>query len=120
MAPVAHPSVQRKLKPRARFRRRIQQLGPYQSLLLLSVPIATAEPLKIAALVIAGKGHWLTGLATIVAAYATSLLVTERLFRLVKPKLLMFPWFAAVWTKAISLWDGLRSKARQSITVREE
>ena len=41
---------------RARFRRRIQQLGPYQSLFLLLVPLATIEPLKLIAVVAAGKG----------------------------------------------------------------
>lgn len=120
MSLVAHPSVQRKQRPWARLRRRIQQLSPYQSLLLLFFPIATVEPLKIVALVVAGNGHWLSGTVTIIAAYATSLLVTDRLFRLVKPKLLMLPWFAAIWTKAISFWDGLRPKAGRSITVREE
>ena len=34
----------------------------------------------------------------IVAAYAASLLVVERLFRIVKPKLLMLPWFARSWS----------------------
>jgi|ERR1700712_393759 len=117
---VAHPSVRRRLRPWARFRRRIQQLSPFPSLLLLLVPIATVEPLKIAALVIAGKGHWFSGAVTIVAAYAASLLVTERLFRLIKPKLLLLPWFAAIWTKAIFFWDRFRAKAGRSITVREE
>ena len=120
MSVVAHPSVQRKLRPWARVRRRIQQLSPYQSLLLLFVPIATAEPLKIVALVVAGKGHWLSGAVTIIAAYGTSLLVTERLFRLVKPKLMMLHWFAAIWTKVASLRDSLRLKAGLTITAREE
>ena len=120
MSLVARPPVQRKLKPWSRFRRWVQRLGPYQSLLLLIVPLATVEPLKIAALVIAGQGHWLSGTMTIIAAYATSLLVTDRLFRLVKPKLLMLPWFAAIWTKAVCIWDVFRSKAARPITAREE
>jgi len=87
----------------ARFRRFVQQLGPYPSLFLLLVPAATVEPLKLAALVVAGEGHWLSGSATIIAAYAVSLLFVERLFRLVKPKLLMLGWFAALWSKVVSI-----------------
>jgi hypothetical protein len=38
-----------------------------------------------------------------VAAYATSLLLVERLFRIVKPKLIRFSWFASLWTWLVSL-----------------
>jgi hypothetical protein len=41
------------------IRRRIRQLGPYQSLMLLLLPLLLVEPLKLVALVVAGKGHWL-------------------------------------------------------------
>jgi len=101
---VAHPPIRRKLSVWASFRRRVQQLGSYQSLLLLLVPLGMIEPLKIVAVVVAGKGHWLSGAATIAAAYVMSLFITERLFRLVKPKLMMLDWFAAIWVKASSLW----------------
>jgi hypothetical protein len=81
---------------------------------LLFVPIATVEPLKIVALVVAGKGHWLSGAITIIAAYAVSLLVIERLFRLVKPKLLMLPWFAAIWSRALAVRSRFLPKTSQS------
>lgn len=75
----------------------IQALGPYQSLALLAVPTATVEPLKLVAVAVAGAGHWITGAAMIVACYTLSLVVVERLFIIVKPKLLMIPWFARIW-----------------------
>ncbi|HYW62496.1 MAG TPA: hypothetical protein VE865_04770 [Bradyrhizobium sp.] len=100
---ATNPPARRKPGIWARFRRFVQQLGPYQSLFLLLVPAATVEPLKVAALVVAGEGHWLSGTATIVAAYAVSLLFVERLFRLVKPKLLTLGWFAAVWSVVVSI-----------------
>jgi hypothetical protein len=66
---------------------------------------------------VAGKGHWITGTVMIVACYALSLLVVERLFVIVKPKLLMIPWFAKLWkgfvfvrTRALNIlaaWIGL-------------
>jgi hypothetical protein len=66
-------------------------------LLLLIAPLAVVEPLKLIALLVAGKGHWLCGTAMIVAAYSVSLVFIERLFRIVRPKLLMLHWFATVW-----------------------
>ena len=68
--------------------------GPYQSLLLLAVPTSIVEPLKLVAVAVAGEGHWITGLLVVVAAYAASLLLVERLFAIVKPKLMTLNWFA--------------------------
>jgi hypothetical protein len=78
-------------------RRWIESLGPYQSLALLAVPTCIVEPLKLAALAVAGDGHWYTGLAMVLTAYAASLLIVERLFLIVKPKLLQLRWFAKFW-----------------------
>jgi hypothetical protein len=86
-----------------RLRRRIEGLGPYQSLLLLAVPISLVEPLKLVAVAIAGEGHWITGTLTIICAYAISLFVIERLFDIVKPKLLTLRWFARLWYRFVSL-----------------
>jgi hypothetical protein len=87
----------------ARFRRFIARLGPYQSLVLLLVPTSVVEPLKLVAVAVAGDGHWITGTIMIVVAYAASLLVVDRLFRIVKPKLLTLPWFARTWYWLIAL-----------------
>jgi hypothetical protein len=82
----------------ARTRRRLQKMSPYLSLVLLLVPLLMVEPLKLVAVFIAGKGHWLTGTGMLVGAYAVSLLFVERLFRVVKPKLMTLSWFARLWT----------------------
>ncbi len=92
-------------------RRRIQKLGPYTCLALLAVPLMLVEPLKLVALFVAGKGHWLAGTWMIVAAYVGSLLIVERLFRTVKPKLMLISWFATLWTWLV----GLRDKAIASV-----
>jgi hypothetical protein len=106
------------------LRRTIEGLGPYPSLLLLALPTATVEPLKLAAVAVAGKGHWVTGTAMIVACYAFSLLVVERLLVIVKPKLLTIPWFAKLWegfvsarTRALNIlasWTGLHRDPKPS------
>jgi hypothetical protein len=97
-----------------RLRHSIERLGPYQSLLLLAVPTSLVEPLKLIAVAIAGDGHWITGTAMIVAAYAASLLFVERLFRIVKPKLLKLRWFARPWCKFIILRYALTACFRQT------
>jgi hypothetical protein len=84
-------------------RRAIDRLGPYQSLALLLIPLSVVEPLKFAALAVAGQGHWLTGTSMIVFAYAVSVFLVERLFVMVKPKLLKLNWFAKAWIRFVAL-----------------
>jgi hypothetical protein len=75
----------------------IERLGPYQSLLILAIPTSLVEPFKLIAVAVAGEGHWITGTFMIIAAYGCSLVFVERLFRIVRPKLLTLPWFARLW-----------------------
>jgi hypothetical protein len=71
--------------------------------LLLLIPASIVEPLKLIAVAVAGEGHWITGTVMVVAAYAVSLLIVERIFRIVKPKLLTLPWFARLWNWFVSI-----------------
>jgi hypothetical protein len=84
-------------------RKAIERLRPYPSLLLLAVPLAVVEPLKLVAIFLAGDGHFVTGTFMIVCAYAVSLVLTERLFVIVRHKLMTLPWFAAVWHPFVRL-----------------
>jgi hypothetical protein len=94
------------------FRRRLSRLGPYTSLAIVLIPLALVEPLKLVAHVIAGKGHWLTGTTILVVAYAFSLLIIERLFRLLKPNLMRLHWFQLAW----GWWQRARGKALRWIS----
>jgi hypothetical protein len=89
--------------PVSACRRAIDRLGSYQSLALLLIPLSIVEPLKLVAVAVAGHGHWLTGTGMIVAAYAVSILLLERLFEIVKPKLLTLDWFAKAWIRFVVL-----------------
>jgi hypothetical protein len=101
-------------------RKAIERLPPYPSLLLLAVPLAIVEPLKLTAIFFAGDGHFITGAIVVVGAYAVSLFVTERLFVIVKPTLLTLPWFAALWRRFVRLrgralrWLGSLFGARRT------
>lgn len=95
--------------PEHGWRRAVERLGPYQSLMLLAVPLCVVEPLKLVAVAVAGKGHWITGTGMIIVAYAGSIFVVERLFLIVKPKLLTLEWFAWAWTRFVAVRDDVVS-----------
>ena len=48
----------------------------------------------------------------IIGAYAVSLLIVERLFRLVKPKLMMLGWFSRLWIWLIALRGKILATVR--------
>jgi hypothetical protein len=83
----------------------IRNFSPYGCLLLLGAPLAIVEPLKLAAIFIFGTGHWITGSVVMLLAYSVSLLVVERLFKIVKPKLLTLRWFVVIWTWFVATRD---------------
>src|ERR1700759_1413628 len=87
--------IQRAMTLAAAARRRIQQFGPYKSLAVLLVPLLIVEPVKMTGMAFVGLGHWIGGACMIVGAYAASLLVVDRLYRVVKSKLYTMPWCAA-------------------------
>jgi hypothetical protein len=89
------------------FHRRLRRLRPYPALVVVLIPLLIVEPLKLVALVIAGEGHWLTGTAVLVAAYTVSILLVERLFRLLKPNLMRLRWVRRAW----DLWQSVYAKA---------
>jgi hypothetical protein len=104
----------------AALRRRLERLGPYGALVVLTVPLAIVEPFKLVAVLVAGDGHFLTGLLFLICAYLASLVITERLFVILKPKLLMLPWFARAWRwfvalrrRCLRLLRGLRTPTRK-------
>ena len=106
MSMLTSPSSPHASAPSSGLRTFIEKLGPYQSLTLLLVTSGIVEPIKLIAVAVAGDGHWITGTTMIVAAYAASLVLVERLFKVVKPKLLTLRWFVWLWDRFV--W--LRSK----------
>jgi hypothetical protein len=79
------------------LQRRLRNLGPHMSLLVLAAPTVAVETSKFAALFVLGDGHWTTALMVLLCAYMFSLFVTERLFQIVRPKLMTLPWFNTTW-----------------------
>ena len=101
--------------PRA-LHRLLNRLGPYQSLLILAIPLAIIEPLKLVALFVVGEGHFVAGVLIMIFAYAGSLFVIERLFLVLKPKLLTLSWFAVAWQWFVTVRDKLVCWLRRTWT----
>jgi hypothetical protein len=89
------------------IQRFLKGLGPYQSLSILAVPLAIVEPLKLVALFVVGGGHFIAGVLVMICAYAGGLFITERLFVVLKPKLLTLLWFAVAWQWFVAVRDKL-------------
>jgi hypothetical protein len=86
----------RRMTCSAATRRRIQQFGPYKSLAVLLAPLLIVEPVKMTGMAFVGLGHWVGGACMIVGAYAASLLVVDRLYRVVKSKLYTIRWCSSL------------------------
>ncbi len=83
-------------------------------LLLLAVPFAIAEPMKVVALVIIARGHVAIGVVTLIAAYLATFLIVERIYHAGREKLLTYRWLAWVMryvALARSLYDGIKLSA---------
>jgi hypothetical protein len=101
-----------------RLRRYLRELSPYAALFVLAMPLLIIEPLKVVAAVIFGSGHWVIGFLVMVAAYALSIFVVERLFHVVKPKLTRVPWFLALWKIVVALREKTKKWLRGRPTRR--
>jgi hypothetical protein len=98
------------------FRQSIRRLHPYYCLLLLAIPVAIVEPLKVAGLFVVGSGHWIDGIAIMAGAYVLSYFLVTRLFKIVQPRLLALPWFreSRAWLRRLQhqILDGIAKKYR--------
>jgi hypothetical protein len=69
--------------------------------------VTIVEPLKLTAVFVAGDDHFITAAFVMVCACAANFVVTERLFVIVKPKLLKLSWFAALWRPLVPIRSRL-------------
>ena len=79
------------------------KLPPYVVLLILAVPFAVLEPLKVFALYWFALGHLIQGGILLIVAHGLSILTLERLYHAGKPQLMKIGWFARVmgWLGAL-------------------
>ena len=63
-------------------------------LLLLALPLAVAEPLKLVGLVLMGRGRFAFGVVVLALAYLASFLIVERIYHAGRAQLLSYRWLA--------------------------
>ena len=97
--------------PLAALERLICRAPPRLALLLFLVPAAMLFPIKLAALWLIQEGRATLGIAVIVAAKLMGTAFVGRLFILVEPQLMTFPWFA----RAIEWWRSTRDRVMATL-----
>ena len=99
----------------------VARLNRYVILVLLAVPFAIAEPLKIYGVLMLGEGHFIRGIVILALAYLASFLLIERIYHAGRDKLLSIGWFGWImgqitrvraaltaWVKDTALLEGWR------------
>ncbi len=93
-----------------RFERFVARQPRFVILLLLAVPFAIAEPVKVLAVFwMAEDGFW-SGLLMLCGAYLVSFIVVERVLTAGRAKLMTYGWFAfgigvfEAWRGALFAW----------------
>lgn len=100
--------------PLGRLEALVRRAPPRLALVLFAVPAVALFPLKLAALGLVGRGHTLLGLALVLGAKLLGTAIVGRLYVLLEPQLLTFPWLAA----AIGWWrdwkNGIKARVHAS------
>lgn len=107
--PLYRPLIRRlaALRIVRRIEESIARLPRFAILILLAIPFAIAEPLKLLGLLLMAQDHFRTGLVVFAFAHLVSFLLVERIYHAGRDKLLTYGWLA--W--GMGLLDGLRRKA---------
>jgi hypothetical protein len=111
----------------------VARLPRFVILILLVVPLAIAEPLKVYGLIVMGEGKLIRGVLILAFAYLASFLLIERIYEAGKPKLMTIGWFAQLmgliawirstiidWVKRTPVWalvTATREMARRLVST---
>lgn len=95
----------------ARFAAWARRLGRYPSLLLVLLPLAVLEPAKPAGAWLLATGRPMTGLLVLAGAELVKITLVERLFHLVRPRVMTIPWFAWGFTRVVFWLERLKASA---------
>ena len=86
-----------------RFDEQLASASPLQALLVFLIPLALVTPLNIFALFLITHGGLVEGILLEIAAKLIGTLLVARIFKLVRPALLTFSWFAKLYNAIIGL-----------------
>ncbi len=107
----------------ARMEAAIARMPRLAVLLLLALPLAVAEPLKLVGLVLVGRGQFVLGGIVLALAYLASFLIVERIYYAGRSQLLSYGWLAWAmghltrlraalldWVKASAAWRFVQAR----------
>jgi hypothetical protein len=105
----------------ARIEAAIAPLPRLAILILLAIPFAIAEPLKLLGLLLMGQGRIKIGLVVLGCAHLASFLIVERIYHAGRDKLLSYGWLAGMMTLLVTLrtqaLDWIRASAAYRIAI---
>ncbi|WP_442754824.1 hypothetical protein ACNHKD_17810 [Methylocystis sp. JAN1] len=81
----------------------VARLSPRMTLALFAVPMIGVLPLKVAALALLARGHFLLGVLFIFAVKALALGVEAFLFDICRDKLLQMQWFCRLYSLVLDV-----------------
>lgn len=105
-------------RPWAALETAIAGLPPYAALVAFAAPSALLLPLKFLALLLVGKGYFISSIALFLAAKAITTALVARLFLLTQPKLMSIGWFAWAYERIMPWKEHLTAMVRNSFAWR--
>lgn len=102
----------------ARMEAAIARMPRLAVLLLLALPLAIAEPLKIVGLVLVGRGQLVLGIVVLGLAYLASFLVVERIYHAGRTQLLSYGWLAWIMGRLSRLRAAILDRVKSSAAWR--
>lgn len=99
----------------------VRGLPPWGALLLFGLPVLMLFPIKLAAIFLFGRGHFVSGTVLLLGAKLAGTAIVARLFQLCEPALMRIPLFARwyprwkawkdrvlAYVRATALWRSVR------------
>ncbi len=105
-------------RPWAAVEHFVSGLPPYLALIAFVLPSGLLLPLKFLALILIGKGYYVTSVALFLFAKAVATALVARLFMLTQPALMSIGWFAWGYNTLMPWKDALTAKVRSSLVWR--
>lgn len=105
-------------RPLAALETSIARLPPYAALVAFALPTLVLLPLKFFALLLIGKGYYMTSVALFLIAKAVATALVARLFILTQPALMSIGWFAWTYERVMPWKEALTEQVRNSYVWR--
>jgi hypothetical protein len=105
-------------RPWAAVETTIARLPPYAALVAFALPSLVLLPLKFLALLLIGKGYYMSSVALFFAAKAVATALVARLFMLTQPALMSIGWFAWTYGRIMPWKEAMTEMVRSSYVWR--